>query len=287
MIPYLNIRMKIFELFPKILRESFTDISVQKLGIDSIVKQADSSLEYPAADAIEGFVGIPHNAMEKGYDFGIMQSQQLEDAYSSNPSEKGILIRKQLEDAFASVKEALKSKFGGVMTLYRSQGEINKNNPKRNTLSWTSDPRIAAWFAGINPQLMKLKPITDEQVQTALKKYHDTGEAVFLGKRYVRTTPVDTSDWTEGYPKPKDEFYYDIFDKHGEHLTDGDDIEAEFKSEQEYRQELIDKRNEKLKKVVKAEIPVDDIIWITDRAGQSEFILHNKPGKSGYLSKGL
>lgn len=278
--------MKIFELFPKILRESFADISVEKLGIDSVVKQADANLAYPASDAIDAFVGVPHDAITKGYSFGIMQSKRLEDAYSSSPSPQGAEIRQQLENAFAPVKAVLKKKFGDTITLYRGQGELTQNNPQRSTLSWTSDPRVAAWFAGIDPRLMKLKPITDDKIQTALKTYYDTGEVVFLGKKYVRTDVAVGSLplYPSLYPS-KNEFYYDIFDRDGEHLTDGDNLEADFKSEQSYRQEIINKRDGLLKKVVKAEIPIDDIIWITDRAGQSEFILHNKPGKKGYLPK--
>jgi hypothetical protein len=66
-------------------------------------------------------------------------------------------------------------------------------------------------------------------------------------------------------------------------ITDGDDLEAQFRDDQQHYQDLIDKRDKKLEMVVKAEIPIDDIIWITDRAGQSEFILHNRPGAKGYI----
>jgi len=262
-------------MFPGLMRESFSDISVAKLGIDALVNQADAELGGEAADAMDGFVGMPHDAMKKGYEFGIMHSRQLEDAYSANPSPQGVEIRQQLDSAFAPIKAALKSKFGNVMTLYRGQEIIDNEKPKRNTLSWTSDPRIAATYAGIEPWEMKLKPITDEQIQAALEKYAKTGEVTFLRKRYVRTdTPTDEAG--------KDEFYYDIYDG-DELLTDGDDLKTEFKDSQQYYQDLITRRTRKLEKVVKVEIPVDDIIWITDRAGQSEFILHNRPGAQGYI----
>lgn len=45
----------------------------------------------------------------------------------------------------------------------------------------------------------------------------------------------------------------------------------------------MDERSQKLKRVIKVEIPIDDIIWISDRAGQSEFILRNRPGARGYI----
>jgi hypothetical protein len=268
--------LRIIELARNIIKESFTDISVVKLGIGALVNQADADLGDEAAAAIDAFVGVPHDAIKKGYTFGIMHSRPLEDAYSSNPSPRGIKMRQQLDSAFAPIKSALKSKFGNVMTLYRGQESIDNEKTERTTLSWTSDPRIAATFAGIEPWEMKLKPITDEQIQSALDTYAKTGEVKFLRNRYVRTdTPTDE----EG----KDEFYYDIYDNHDDLLTDGDDLENEFKDHQRYHQELIDKRARKLTKVVRAEIPVDDIIWITDRAGQSEFILHNRPGARGYI----
>lgn len=268
--------MRLFELFPRLLRESFTDISVAKLGIDALVKQADANLGDEAGDAIEAFIGVPHDAIDKGYSFGIMHSRQLEDAYSTAPSQQGVEIRRQLDSAFAPIRAALKSKFGDVMTLYRGQENIDNEKPDRNTLSWTSDPRIAATFTGITPQEMKLKPITDDQIEAALKIYQDTGKVEWLRQTYVRTDNP-TNDATA------DEFYYDIHERNGEYVTDGDDLRQQFKDDQEWYQELIDKRTQGLKKVITAEIPIDDIIWISDRAGQSEFILHNRPGAQGYI----
>ena len=195
--------MKICDLTPIILRESFTDISVEKLGIDSVVKQADANLSDEAADAIDRFVGVAHNAREQQDVWGgIMQSRQLEDAYSAKPSEQGKKIRDQLTQAFAPVKTALQSRFGNVITLYRGQEEIDKEQTERSTLSWTSDPRIAALFARIAPWEMKLKPVTDEQIRAALNTYAKTGEVKFLRLRYVRTDiPTEgTTDFGANWP---------------------------------------------------------------------------------------
>ena len=269
--------MRIRDLLGSILVESFTDISVSKLGIDSLVKKADEEIDgTEAGQALDHFVGVPHDAMSKNIDAGIMQSSRLEDAYSSNPSPRGTEIKRQIDLAFGPVRNALKAKFGPTITLYRGQGDIDQGASQRSTLSWTSDPRVAAWFAGIDPRLMKVKPISDADIQKALKTYAETGKMKFLGKTYVRTdTPTDDPNL--------DEFYYEIYDKDGDMITDGDDLESQFRDDQRDYQELIDNRNKTLEKVVKAEIPVDDIIWITDRAGQSEFILHNRPRARGYI----
>jgi hypothetical protein len=125
--------------------------------------------------------------------------------------------------------------------------------------------------------MMKLKPITDAEIQAALETYRTTGRVKWQQKTYVRTDSPTNGNGV-------DEFYYDIYDRDDELVTDGDDIKKQFKDDQEYHQELIDKTNKKLERVVKKQIPIDDIIWITNRAGQSEFILHNKPGKSGFIA---
>ena len=268
--------MRILDFLP-ILRESFTDISVEKLGIADMVKQADSRLSDEAADAIDGFVGVPHDAMQKQIGYGIMHSKPLEDAYGAIPSDRGKKIKHQLDQAFAPIKAVLKNKFGNVITLYRGTNPSDGTQSARHTLSWTSDPRVAALFVGIDPRMMKIKPITDADIQKALSTYHNTGRVKWRQNTYVRTdTPTNGAG--------VDEFYYDIYDRNNELVTDGDDIAQQFKDDQEYYQELIDKRNKKLKRVVKKQIPIDDIIWITDRAGQSEFILHNRPGSSGYIA---
>lgn len=268
--------MRFFEILPARLVESFSRIDVSKLGISDLVKRADDELAGEAADAIDRFVGVQPGAADRGEWGGVMLSRQLEDAYSANPSPKGAEIRRQLEAAFRPIRDVLKARFGERITLYRGQGDVGANAPQRHTLSWTSDPRVAAWFVGVDPRLLNLKPITDEEIRNALETYGRTGKVALRGKTYVRTeTPTDDPD--------ADEFYYDIYDRDGELLTDGDGLAEQLRDDQKWYQDLIDKRNEKLNRIVRAEIPIDDIIWITDRAGQSEFILHNRPGSRGYI----
>jgi hypothetical protein len=126
--------MKLHDIFP-ILCESFTDISVEKLGIADAVKQADAKLGNEAADAIDAFVGVPHDAMKKQIGFGVMFSKQLEDAYGPNPSDSGKKIRQQLEQAFAPIKSILKNKFGNIITLYRGTNPSDTPQSARHTLS--------------------------------------------------------------------------------------------------------------------------------------------------------
>lgn len=268
--------MRLSDIVNKPIGESFTNISVAKLGIDQLVRQADLDLEEPAASAIDAFVGMTPGAGDRGEWGGVMASRRLEDAYSASPTENGRQIRRQLDAAFQPVRDELRTRFGDTITLYRGQGRVPAGSPTRHTLSWTSDPRIAAWFSDIPGWLMKLKPVTDQQIEKVFDQYHRTGKVRFLGKTYVRT------DQPTNDPN-SDQFYYEILDHDGDVITDGDNLRGDLAEIQRHRHELIAQRTEKLGRIRKVSIPIDDIIWITNRAGQSEFILHNRPGSPGYI----
>jgi hypothetical protein len=58
---------------------------------------------------------------------------------------------------------------------------------------------------------------------------------------------------------------------------------GDLKQQQKDVQEIIQKYDQKMKSILVAKIPIDDIIWITNRANQSEFILYNRKGGTGYV----
>lgn len=252
----------------EILRENLSELSVV-LGNDlfTLIKKIEASLPVTseAARAIDTFVGIPHNGIQMGMEGGVWSERRLEDAYSANPSERGIKIRHEIEQAFAPVKKALQAKFGNTVTLYRAQRPVASETP-RNALSWTCDPYVALHFAGAPRQMPK--PITDAEIAAAVAEYEKTGYVLFRGREYERNKD-----------NPK---YYDIYKTgmHRDHgfVTDGDDLEADLKERQAYYKQFHDQREEARKKIVTKDVPIQDIIWITDRANQSEFIINNRGG---------
>ena len=269
--------MRIIDLTPRIIKESFNHLDVANLGIESLVDSADEHLPDPAATAIQMFVGMLPGAAKAGAWGGIMSENRLEDAYSDNPSERGKEIREQLTSAFAPIKSVLKSKFDdNTITLYRAQESLNQSGKKkspRNTLSWTSDLRVAKEVAGI-VNFKRPKPVEDSEIQAAIKQYNETGEVVFRRRtKYVKS---------QEYPD-----YYDIYqissDGSEDLITDGDDLLDDLKQQQKGVQEIIQKYDQKMKSILVAKIPIDDIIWITNRANQSEFILYNRKGGTGYV----
>jgi hypothetical protein len=244
--------------------------NLKQLGIAQQVLQADHQLKDPAAQAINLFVGMLPGAAQAGVDFGIMQSRQLEDAYSLNPSPKGQKIRQQLTRAFAPIREILERTHGSHILLFRAQPPLEVGESPRNTLSFTSDWYVAAQMLGVDTRLLNLKPISDQAIAQAVDEYQSQGLVKFQSRTYVRTQ-------TPTHDPQVDEYYYDIYDAHGSHITDGDDLEQEFLSMQQDRQNLLDKVKLKLKQIRTKSVSVHDIIWITDRALQSEFIVVNHP----------
>jgi hypothetical protein len=258
------------------LQSNLSSQNLKQLGILHQVDQADQQLPEPAAHAINSFVGMGPGAAHAGVKFGIMQSRQLEDAYSDNPSPKGKQIRQQLEQAFSHIRKILENKHGSHILLFRAQPSLDSIQQSRNTLSFTSDWLVALQMLGIDLRFLNLKPISDQKINQALREYQNQGRVKFQKYLYVRTD-IPTHD------PQLDEYYYDIYDDQGEHITDGDNIQQELKTIQQDRQQLLDKIQVKLKQIRTKSVAIKDIIWITDRALQSEFIVNNHPSLPHYL----
>lgn len=245
--------------------------SLNELGIADMIKQADNSLDSEAEAAIQSFVGVGPNAADNGEWGGYWHPRRLENIFSTNTNDYNIIARDQLLVAFKPIRNALKQKFGPTIKLYRGQREIDKDAQHRSLLSWTSHPKIAQIYAGFDSYRKRTKVITDQEIDQAIKTYEATGEVTFNNLKYVKI----------------DDEYYDIFDRRGENITDGDDLYGDLKREQQERQEYYDKEEQALRtaqqKIVSADVSLDAIVWITNRANQSEFIVKNIPGSPWYI----
>jgi len=266
---------QIKSIYAKSFNPSSANISeaVDDPEIDDVINQADSTLSDHGERAISDFIGGPHDAIKNGQEFGIMFSRRLEGAYSYPPTEESLLARQQIEKQFAPVKAKLKAKYGNTIKLYRGQGEINKDAGHRNVLSWTNGYTVATAFVGGDRK--PKKPITDEEIAQIYKTYQETGKAKYRQKVFVRS---------DEYPEFKNPDYYEIFDLHGENLTDGDDLVANLKDDQEWDTERYAEYEEKLKNIKTANVDIGAIVWVSDRFNQAEFIVQNIPGTPWYIS---
>jgi hypothetical protein len=247
----------------EIIAESKT---LKELEIADLVDQADHALPLEAERAITAFVGMSAGAAKGGVESGIMQQHRLEDAYSDNPSPRGMQIRKEIDAAFKPIKQKLKQLYGSTIRLYRHQEDLKDDKNTRNVLSWTSRDKVAQFFAGIN---YEVKPITDDSIKKAVNDYNKTGKAQFGKYEFERD-----EDYPDSY----------IISYDGEELTDGDDLEEFLRDKQKERNEQIAKQEKMKERIIQKDVNIDDIIWITDRANQAEFIIKNHPTSSGHIS---
>jgi hypothetical protein len=186
-----------------------------------------------------------------------------------NGSEKSAELRQQVKEAFKPVRDVLRREFGDTVPLYRGQKEIGDDRiiAGRQLFSWSPDAGIASEYAhgrALPPE------ITDKQIANQFESYRRSGVAKLGRSKFVRTPPPD------GYEPDGPDYYY-IYEGH-EMITDGDDLEEHFRSEQAERLEWIEKLKSR-GRVHAAEVPVDDVVWIPvgPNLAQPELITTHNP----------
>lgn len=178
-------------------------------------------------------------------------------------------IRQELEKAMVPIKKFIRKKHGDTITLYRGMGpEEFTPDTDLKLFSWTSNPKQAKVYArqlryrGKNTpkySSYEIKQITDQDIETAVSNMKKRGYAKFRNHQYIRSK--ENPD------------YINIF-RGREFITDMDydDFEDDLKREQKEVEEYNREAKQKYGKVIKKEIPVDDIYWVLGGVSQ-EFIV--------------
>jgi hypothetical protein len=171
-------------------------------------------------------------------------------------------IAREVETAFKPVRDSIP---GDTIMLYRGIQKIGNNDDWKNRKleSWTSDKRVAEYFAGLRyRQTAKerhlFKILSSDEIDDIVKKYERTGFVRFNNYYYLRNKE-----------NPK---YYDIYDKDKQYITDGDNLRQDIEDEMSWRKEY---NAEKLEKAQVFAEPIDKnkIVWITNNLNLKEFIV--------------
>lgn len=257
---------KILDKLP--LYEDAPDITNDATFWD-LVKKADFALPPDAEHAISSWVGGgPDYEENKAIGFGLMSTRRLELAFSDNPtgSEWQLATAKktkeELEQAIRPIREYLQKKYGPVINLSRGYNKgLGDRSEVRTMFSFTSNKQVATGFAGSSTK-KEPKVLTVQEIDAIMKQYELTGQVKVFGTTYIRNE--------------NDPMYADIYDREDQHVTDTDDVRYNINSDNEWRLEIIAKNNALKKRVRTFPIPVDDIVWVTNRFGQHEFIVHGR-----------
>lgn len=198
-------------------------------AVAGMAKQAYASLGFRAKDAVDTWnVNWSTGALEKAF-------------------QQGGPIADEIRAAFAPVRERLHAIYGDTMPLYRGEGASDGTSaPGRKLFSWSPIDSLAERFAE-NRHGPRPKSITDEEIARVVDQYDRTGFATFRNKKFKRNNE-----------SPE---YFDIYDKHNEMITDGDDLAELLRGDQKHIAERLDELKAK-GSVYKAEVPIDDIVWI-------------------------
>lgn len=168
-------------------------------------------------------------------------------------------VAKEIKEAMKPILDSIDS---DTVTLYR--GASKKYLDEKRTLqSWTSSEKVAKHFAGLSSSQTKDMPTTykihsKQEIDDAVEKFNKTGFLKFDNKYYMKDK--------------KNPGYYNIYDKHKEFITSGDDL----------REYLLSTNDDKIKTnehktkdkiVLKQTFDKDKIIWITNNLNSKEYIV--------------
>lgn len=245
--------------------------------IQAAADVADQALSGKAAEAIDKFVGHgPMSRDKEGVDAtGIMTSRQLETAIAENGE-----VAAEIEQAFAPVRTLIEEKYGPTVKLYRAQQAVDwdpnvhygsrPDTRERAVLSWTSDPKFADHHVGVDPRRDR-PDIPEEKIAQLEQEFEAQGE-ITVRKGVMLKREADGSIGI-----------YD--DAVGGFVTDTDSVRSYYADQNRYRAEDRDRNAKKREKIVTADVPLSEVVWVTDRAGQSEFIVRNKKGSPWFIDE--
>jgi hypothetical protein len=261
----------------KLFRETIRVILEDKWGdYEEMATKIDRSLIDDAERAIADFVGADAS---KDIESGLMNSNWLEDAYSDSPSERGLKIRQQLEQSIAPLKDRLREVYGRFVPLYRAQHPYPKGSKARHTLSMSQDIEfVEFWMHGRKPRKRYI-----------LKIYMENGDGWIGWQDIFHTNPpkqvVYSRKEAEKAARSLVQQEFEAFQRYideAEYLDGAtiDDFvisyEEDESSYEEAKQKRAGKDGDVPGKLMHVLVPIDDIIWVTNRANQREFIVKNK-----------
>lgn len=199
------------------------------------------------ADHVTHWVGMTHKDVEDGLGGGIMLPHGLEKNW------------KEVHSAAQPIRDALRKKHGNYIMAYRATHGAMQSGAQRagHLHSYTTNRKVALGFAGA-PRRPRA-PLHDQS-----RIDHHQAEIESKGVTKVGSkTFKKNGDYIDVYSGDDDDhFDYDI-----RHMRD------HFESENRYIRERNREHDEAESRVKMRAIPVDRVVWATDRANQKELIV--------------
>lgn len=209
-------------------------------------KPMDAELEGESGLAVDAWVGGPHNTIELGLPGGLMIPSRLENMSAA-----------ALDAMAAPVRAALRQRYGDEITVYRGEREGGTQSDGRvnKLVSYTTDRDVARSFSGARKKARKV--YSEADIVAAEKALKETGEAQIAGTTF-RQDPE--SQWV------------DMYDMAGDFITDTESIRWFVEQRNAEAKEANDERAAAMRGIREVRIPVESVIWATDRFNQKEIV---------------
>lgn len=224
-----------------ILERAETKIST----VFNVALKAQRSLSYDAERALERWLSFNWTEGNLSKDF--------------QNGRGGIFA--EIYEAGEPVREEIRKVYGDSVLLYRgmkNESPGGKYDTSDNRLySWTFDEKVAQGYAYRN-RMWNYKPLSAAEVDKLVARYEEVGYVRYSG-RYYKRSAIDPD-------------YYDIYDRHRQHITDGNDIREEIEGNERDRAEM-EQHKKDHGSVSAKQIPVKDIVWLATTSEKEVIVI--------------
>lgn len=214
------------------------------------VDKTDKALAGELQQAITDFVGHGPDALQQATGIGGIMSTARLDALLADPAKHA-----KLSAAFEPVRAELRATFGDFVPLYRHE-IVGPGAKERAALSWSFSRSVAEAFADIAGAR---KPYSLEQLAKDVEVFERTGEVTVGFYRYAKAEDGGVS----------------LLTRDGNYITGFENIRQALEQHRELTAETVARNEAKAVNIQQKMVPVDEIVWVTNRAGQQEAIVRN------------
>jgi len=175
-------------------------------------------------------------------------------------------VYKEIYNTLEPIRQKMRQKYGPTITLYRGERTYEDDGKERHLESWTASKKEAGFFAGLNTRSgqsrTNVNNYTDEEIHDFQDRLNKNGYVKVGKTMYVRNKehPQYTNIWQGN------ELITDM-------NTDG--LEKYLKDAREDKKQYV-KKIENEGRVIEKQIPIENIVWITNDLGSTEFIVIRK-----------
>ena len=240
--------------FKQFIQESLSKQDREKRrSMWSEIDHHDRNLDGDEKNHVDNWVGGSHKQIQSGTAHGMMIPHDLETHHEA--------VHARAEP----IRDVIRKHYGDNITVYRGENpDQQQSHGRKNVISsWTTDKNAAHFFASGQKRYMPMKVYSEKEISTYENNLNKTGKSKVGSHLFVKNEHGTVDHY-----------------KNGDHISEIDHIRDHFNANNDYAKERNKKRSQEYKdastRIKKITVPVDKVVWATNRANQQEVILRNE-----------